>query len=124
MVEIDQLDPASIGNFPSGNKLFVDLSTSLNVIRTENPDFPSMLSQMTEMITKDDTKSVFRQFRGISEFIIHIHRDYGVKLNSNTSEGKNSVLLEAMESAFRKYLNFFSMPYNSFLTAPSQFILM
>ncbi len=79
--ELQELDQASIGNFSPGNKLFVDLSTSLNAIRTENPDFPSMLSQMTEMLTKDDTQSVFRQLRGISEFVIHIHKDYGVKIN-------------------------------------------
>ena len=105
--EIKELDQASIGNFSKGNKLFVDLSMSLNAIRTENPDFLSMLSQMRELITKDDMKTVFRQLRGISEFIIHVHKEYGVKLNPNTSKAKDSLLLETMETAVRKYLHIF-----------------
>jgi hypothetical protein len=54
-------------------------------------------------------KTVFSHFQGIYEFVIYMHYRYGVRLNANTSMEKDRVLVDMMQSAFRKNTNFFSL---------------
>jgi hypothetical protein len=38
---------------------------------------------------------------------MHIHRLYGVKLNRNDDNANDALLLETMDTTFRKFMNHF-----------------
>jgi hypothetical protein len=49
----------------------------------------------------------FSNFPQISQFVIHIHRLYDVKLNENADDANDALLLETMDTTFRKFMNHF-----------------
>jgi hypothetical protein len=88
--------------------------TSIRKIRTVHVEFSDMVQPFSELLQTQNMKKVFTHLQGIYEFIIHMHKRYGVQLNANTSVSKDRVLVDMMQTAFRKYTIFFLHLLNHF----------
>ena len=72
-------------------------------------------------------RSTFREytdFQGMYEFIIRIHKIYGVKLNKSISDTDDQVFVRTLGKVFCKYINHFESTQNIPLTQPPQFTTM
>jgi hypothetical protein len=106
---ISALETKQIGWYREGNTDFKELITSINEIRTDHLKLSDVVEPISELLQTENMKTVFTHFQGIYKFVIHMHNRYGVRLNANTSMVKDRVLVEMMQTAFRKYTNFFSL---------------
>jgi hypothetical protein len=104
---ISALETKQIGYYREGNTDFKELITSINKIRTDHVKPSDVVKPILELLQTENMKTVFTRFQGIYEFVIHMHNRYGVRLNANTSMVKDCVLVDMMQTAFRKYTNFF-----------------
>jgi hypothetical protein len=68
-----------------------------------------LVEPISELLQTENLKTFFSHFQGIYEFVIYMHNRYGVRLNANTSMEKDRVLVDMMQSAFRKCTNCFSL---------------
>ena len=103
---IKDLKEEDIGQYASGNVMFVNMTNEISSIRSStNLNDPEAVAEKMTLYTKNENVSdVFSKFQLISEFIIHLHRVYELKfnVNSNNVDEKDQVLLETMERAIRK----------------------
>jgi hypothetical protein len=106
---ISALETKQIGYYREGNTDFKELITSMNKIRTDHVNPSDLVELISELLQTENMKTVFSHFQGIYEVVIYMHNRYGVRLNANTSMEKDCVLVDMMQSAFRKYTIFFSL---------------
>jgi flagellin-specific chaperone FliS len=66
-------------------------------------DYHSVSKELAKILEEGKFDEVFSNFRAIYEFIIQMHKLYGVKLNSNTDDVQDALLLELMHNTFRKF---------------------
>jgi hypothetical protein len=104
---ISALERKQIGWYREGNTVFKELITSINKIRTDHVKLLDVVKPILELLQTENMKTVFTHFQGIYKFVIHMHNRYRVRLNANTSMVKDRVLVKMMQTAFRKYTNFF-----------------
>jgi hypothetical protein len=95
--------------YQESNTDFKELITSINTIRTDHVNPSDLVEPISELLQTENMKTVFSHFQGIYKFVIYMHNRYGVRLDANTSMEKDRVLVNMMQSAFRKYTNFFSL---------------
>jgi hypothetical protein len=100
------LEANQIGYYRQGNTDFMELITSMNTIQTDHVNPSDLVEPISELLQTENMKTVFSHFQGIYEFVIYMYSRYGVRLNTNTSMEKDRVLVDMMQSAFRKYTNF------------------
>jgi hypothetical protein len=106
---ISALETEQISCYWEGNTDFNELITSIYKIRKGHVKLSDVVEPISELLQTENMKTVFTHLQGIYEFIIHMHNRYGVRLNANTSMVKDRVLVDMMQTAFRKYTNFFSL---------------
>jgi hypothetical protein len=95
--------------------------------RIEYVPYDSVDSSITisELINSSELHNIFSCFRGIYEFIIHLHKVYDVKLNAGTPKKEDEQLCELLEVTIRKYTSECRIMTrrNTHLTISIQFIL-
>ena len=62
-----------------------------------------MVEPISKLLETQNMKTTFTHLQGVYEFIIFVHKRYGVQLSENTSRAKDRVLVSVMEAAIRKY---------------------
>jgi hypothetical protein len=62
------------------------------------------------------------ELSNITEFVFHVHKVYSVKLNPNGSDKDESLLVETIRSALRKFMRHVLNRQSMLLTLSIQFI--
>jgi hypothetical protein len=106
---ISELEEIEIGQCHENNKTFQAMCKEMGQIRKETKpkDYHSISDAVATFVAKGKYDEVFSNFRQISEFVIHIHRLYDVKLKRNANDAKDALLLETMDNTLRKFMNHF-----------------
>ena len=101
---IAKMTETEIGIFPQSNDGFLALERVVESMRrdTTGNDFSEISIRMLNVLELYEIDKLVKTFRGIYEFIIHIHNVYQVELSRNNSIENNQLLVETMETAFRK----------------------
>ncbi len=102
------LKMSEVGCYEEGNRDFIELISLINKIRTHHEQIPDVVEPLSILMQTENMKSVFAHLKGIYEFIFQMHKFYAIPLNANTSRVKDSVLVDMMNTAIRKYTFFFS----------------
>jgi hypothetical protein len=107
--DILELEEIEIGICHENNKTFQAMCKEMGKIRKEKKpeDYNSISDAIAAFVKKGEYNEVFSNFRSISGFIMHIHRLYDVKLNRNDDNANDALLLETMDTTFRKFMNHF-----------------
>jgi hypothetical protein len=66
-------------------------------------DYHSVSKELANILEHGKFEEVFSHFRDIYEFIIQMHRLYGVKLNPEANDTEDALLIELMHTTFRKF---------------------
>ena len=103
---MSNIPETEIGNFVQSNQAFKSFSRVITAFRkgTDGNDFQQISKNMTSVLELQEVDKLFNMFRGIYEFIMHIHKTYKVQLSANISTENNQLLAETMETAIRKYM--------------------
>jgi hypothetical protein len=105
---IDEIQEEEIGVFKKPTKFFVVCREIEKIRETNNSDdYFRITTDVQAWADSRDVMKVFSSFRGIIEFIIHLHRLYEVPLAATKETAKDFLLLEIMENAIRKCNNRF-----------------
>jgi hypothetical protein len=124
---ISELEETEIGICPDNNKIFQAMCKEMGQIRKEKKpeDYNSISDAIATFVKKGKYNEVFSNLRSISGFIMHIYRLYDVKLNRNDDNANDALLLETMDTTFRKFTNHFmktEKPY--YITSSMKFTSM
>jgi hypothetical protein len=113
--QISNLQEEDIGQFSVSNEKFIKLSNRFAEIRETGGlfNFQVLPDELSALMKTKLLNGVYKNFRGMYEFIIHMHKVYEVPLDENAGTYESNVLLDTMECAFRKYVNHCSIILNT-----------
>jgi flagellar biosynthesis GTPase FlhF len=101
---LDELNEKDIGNYTiPPNFAAVYQETQKIRKKHSSDDYLSIATDVQAWADSSDVMNVFSSFRGIIEFIIHVHRLYEVPLTATKDTENDLLLLETIENAIRKF---------------------
>jgi hypothetical protein len=103
--KIEGLEESEIDICRSDNASFLYVTTKTNEIRERcNLDnFEVLKEEMIAFATDKKTIEAFTKFRGICQFIMHIHKRYNVKLTEESAYSDS--VLDIIRNVLCKYTN-------------------
>jgi hypothetical protein len=107
--QISDLPVSKIGRFKQdavGLHTIVEQVQKIKKSTTFN-NYQDIASATTELSMKSEFIASFEELLKVAEFIIQIHQVYSVKLNSKSTDENDSLLVETIRNAIRKYKNIF-----------------
>ncbi len=126
MEHIDELKDSEIGQYELKIAKFRSIIDKIVEMRGEygHEEYEGRTKAMSEFAVDGTKLTEYSDFWGMYEFIIHIHKIYGVKLNKSMSDADNRVFVQTLGNVFSKYINHFESMQNIPLTQPPQFTTM
>ncbi len=100
--QIYELETDEVGCYREGNTDFAELMKSINNLRTTHSKVADMVEPISKLLETQNMKTTFTHLQGVYEFIIFVHKRYGVQLSENTSRSKDRALVDMMETAICK----------------------
>ena len=100
-----KLTDSDIGQYSNDNKDFLMIQKEMAAIRNryDPDDYNGITEAMMKWSENEHVRNEFSNFRGIYEFIMHLHITYKVKLVENNTVRENRLLMDMMENVFGKY---------------------
>ncbi len=107
---IAELDESEVGKFPRGRSALMTIVDLVAKTRKQlKPNqYEKIAFEMAALSRKQDFLQAFADLTGISEFIIDMHKIYSVKLNTDRSDQENSLLVDTIRIALRKFMKHFA----------------
>jgi hypothetical protein len=104
IAKIDELAVES--SFYDTSILWTIIDKMSEIRKTCNPDiYQDIAEAITDLTTDYTFLTALRELSRVSEFIFFIHHSYAVKLNPDSSDEKDLLLLDTIRTAFRKFMN-------------------
>jgi len=103
VLRIGDLKEDQIGQYKCFERPFHHLTGAMKKIRETGHRYDSdEPDKITAIIESGELEDIYDCFRGIYEFIIHLHNVYDVKLKPETPDDEDTLLRAVMETCFRK----------------------
>jgi hypothetical protein len=105
-IRMSNLDDCQIGHYPNFVIPFGRLTEATNKIRsTKHPYDSDDRDRMNQFVNTDAHHEIFNCFKGIYEFIFHVHNVFEVKLKQDIPDDEDQVLRILLEDTCGKYNN-------------------
>ena len=99
-----------------------EIRKQVNVKTTNKATNKEISEKMTALARTNDFVDGLSELSKITEFVFHLHKVYSVKLNLQGSDKNESLLVELISSALRKFMRFVPIRRSLLLTLSIQFI--
>ena len=107
---IAELDESEVGKYPRGRSALLTIVDLVAKTRKQlKPNqYEKIAVEMAALSRKQHFLQAFADLTGIPEFIIDMHKIYSVKLNTDRSVQENSLLVDTIRIALRKFMKHFA----------------